>query len=181
MTIPADCPDCPDAQRAARRRPGAWASCPSCGAEYVSDGSTLPVKRPHRWTLADLDLLARWASSFYGSGLKLREPVQHSGGDQHGPEDNRTSEWHHAAAVHRRFERMRSGPGRTHYAVLWFAFIERDGPARGTPMFLHDLGLSFATRGQRLMWHTQGRTLRVKLPQLYGQRIYDAAVKAWEG
>lgn len=151
-------------------------TCSDCGAVLT--------KRPtveRAWTLADLELLAKWAPRFYGRGVAWSDAVQTSGRDSSGPEDERTSEFHRASETHRRFEAMRSGDGRSHYAVLWWAFIERGGPARGTPAFLRDLGISFATRKQRLTWEVQSRTLKDRLPRVFGQRIYDAAVKAWEG
>ena len=171
---PEDCPTCarlaaswPEGQTIAR--------CEACGA-------TLTRRAERAWTLADLDLLARWASAFYGSGLKLREPVQHSGGDGHGREDERTSEWHRAAAVHRRFERMRSGAGCTHYAVLWFVvFVRGYGKQLPGTTLMEELGRQFAPRAVREAWASHKQTaLRTSLPRVAGQRLWDAAVKAWE-
>lgn len=133
------------------------------------------------WGVSDLVLLTKWTGAFYGSGLVLREPVQTSGGDGHGREDDKTREWHRVAMVHRRFEAMRTGDGCTHYAVLWFAVFERGGNnAELGKGLMAEIGKHFAPIAQREAWakHRQ-HALRESLPRVSGQRLWDAAVKAW--
>jgi hypothetical protein len=134
------------------------------------------------WTLSDLELLARWSTRFYGSGLKLREPVQNSGGDCNGMEDERTSEWHKAATIHRRFEQMRVGIGRTHYAVLWFVIFERNSATQLLGKSLvEELGYWFASGEQRASWQTsKKRSIRTNGARMNGERLWDAARRAWE-
>jgi hypothetical protein len=153
-------------------------TCGECGAVLTRERA----KRERAWTLADLELLARWQSRFYGDGQKLREPVQHSGGDDTGPEDERTSEWHRAATIHRRFEAMRQGIGRTHYAVLWFVIFERGSIAASLGKSLvEELGYWFATSEQRESWQSsKKRSIRTGGARMNGERLWDAAKRAWE-
>lgn len=165
-------------------------TCSECGA--VMERETAREARRRRWTLADLELLARWEGTFYGSGMALKEPVQTSGRDDRGKQDEKTSEWHRAAEVNRRFEGMRTGEGCTHYAVLkWLVFdrgMRSSDPTmavkteeRRTNKLMEELGKAFAGPKQCAAWRAHKETaLRDRLPRVFGQRIYDAAVKAWE-
>jgi hypothetical protein len=162
-------------------------TCSECGAVMTK----APVDA-RKWTVGDLQLLARWQRKFYGSGLMLREPVQTSGGDTNGPEDERTSEFHRAAAVRRRFEGMRTGAGRLHYAVLWFVIFDRDNRASDASVaaskkstrenkLMEEVGKAFSPHAQQRAWASHKETaLQTRLPRVFGQRLYDAAVRAWE-
>jgi hypothetical protein len=118
----------------------------------------------------------------YGKAVMWSDAVQTSGRESGGREDSRTEEWHRVMDVHRRFEALRAGVGRTHYAVLWYGVLEgRTATAEIGRGLMTEIGLAFATRAQRAAWggHKQ-RALRDTLPRVAGERLWDAAVKAWE-
>jgi hypothetical protein len=171
-------------------------TCTACGALLTRQAvaAPLPAPRARRWTIADLELLARWEGELYGRGAPPpRVMVQTSGRDDSGKQDEKTGEWHRACEVSRRFEAMRSGEGRMHYAVLrWLVFdrgmrasdptVAAKTAERRTNKLMEELGRAFSPLAQQKAWASHKETaLRDRLPRVFGQRLYDAAVKAWEG
>ena len=135
-----------------------------------------------RWTIGDLATLRRWSSALYGKAVTWSDAVQTSGRESGGREDSRTEEWHRVMDVHRRFEALRTGAGRLHYAVLWYAVMEgRTASSEIGRGLMVEIGVAFAPKAQRVAWgkHKQ-RALHDALPKVAGERLWDAAVKAWE-
>lgn len=206
VTVPASCPGCLTARVQARQR-GGWQTCAheGCGARWkapehspapvvtrVARLPPLPVHAPapqfdparHAWRAAvDLEELAapRWIAHFYGRGIAFSEPVDGGGASPTRPTDAAPdTERQRVTAIHARFERMRQGVGRTHYAVLHWVFIEH-GPIERTRWegFMAELGWAFASAEQRLAWRGQRRSVASGAPRKLGERLYDAAVTAY--
>ncbi len=149
---------------------------PAAGATRLHHAEE--VERARKWSVADLAILALWANHFYGAGQVLREPVQTSGADGHGREDDRTAAWHEAAMIHRRFERMR----RAYRETLWFVFVERntDVHAPGSSV-MRELGERLSTAEQRASWTTSKKgAVKSDGAEKWGRWRYDSAKRAWE-
>lgn len=198
------CADCWNAVRMSRVTGTPW-PCPRHGVEWdatprqepeslprprVVTVDPLPVSDPprrfdparHDWDArADLEVLAKWASHFYGRGVALATPVQTSAMGRTSPTDGaRAHEREMAAAIHARFEALRAGEGRLHYAVLEFAYL-RKGPEERTRWdgFLAELAWQFATPKQRKAWQSQRRSVAAGARTAKGQRLHDEAVAAY--
>jgi hypothetical protein len=146
----------------------------------------------------DLERLAAPAVQrhYYGRGVALEPTVRATGGAAGGPLDHLSAraraELH---AIHRRFEALRAGPGCLHYQVLRYAFLDtaaeqryasgavaRHASGALADRFLVGLGRAFATPAQRRAWRgNPAAALRTALPRAYAQRLYDAAVAAYDG
>jgi hypothetical protein len=76
---------------------------------------------------------------------------------------------------------MRCFAGRLHYAVLWWAYIERGAFSRMPfDTFCEDLGWHFANAKQRKSWNEKRPSVRSGAPREYGKKLHAAAVKAFE-
>jgi hypothetical protein len=122
---------------------------------------------------ADLTLLARFYPRLYGRALDANRTTSAEEDDlirQISREFSRDN----AVALHRRFERLRSGEGCMHYAVLHWAYIERAGKFE-----MGELGIRFATRAQRSAWMAKRKSISHAAPQKFGEKLHAAAIEAY--
>lgn len=168
------------------RATGERAWC-ACGAVVEPRLAARPA-RERVFTVADLEWFAGngWVPRFYGRACGVEPTIRGSVQDRGGREDERTRDFHRAAAIHRRLERMRTGAGCLHYSVLTWCFVERSDVRSRGDGFLAELGFAFAPPALRARWLRAAtfpsgvrRSVLAARQREHGRGIYDAAVAAW--
>lgn len=152
-----------------------------------------------KWNAAkDLDRLAKpwWYRHFYGRGVNLEPTIRATGENAVAVDEAKGFERTELAAIHARFESLRTGDGRLHYQVLRFVFLDHapeqrmpaatlvqqheDERAQLSEAFLENLGWAFATPAQRKRWRGHKGALAHSLPRKFGEKLYQAAIAAYE-
>jgi hypothetical protein len=182
------CGGCARAERLALAGHERVPRCRDCGAEFVRVAvvarAARVVRVPAPCAKSDLEWFASkgWYVRFHGRALPS-EPVVPSGGPstREAKEDERTRDFHRAAAIHRRLEAMRTGDGCLWYQVLIVCYVENGPDARNRwSDFMGRIGWLFATPKQRFTWETKRRSIKSAAPRKFGESLHDQAVKAYE-